>query len=119
MAENPSRSTPPEKREKAPEPDKFPAEQLITYHRVWFDSTPDLVAGALATAPANRTHFTIDEVKELLTAREGIGLDPYAGVPETYPVPQGHLDGLSKAEAAHAGPVVQALLADREEAKAA
>jgi hypothetical protein len=101
MAENPSRSNPPEKRAAEPEPEKFPAEQLIAYHSVWFDSSPDLVAAALATAPANRSNFTVDEVKELLRAREGVVLDPYAGVPETYPVPVSHL--LARPEARRAG----------------
>lgn len=118
MAENPSRSPGTAPREKAPEPERFPAEQLITYHRAWFDSTPDLVASALATAPANRSHFTVEEVKELIKERQAVVLDPYAGVPETYPVPVGHLEGLSKAETEAAGPVVRAALRAREEAGA-
>jgi hypothetical protein len=121
MAENLTRTAAADKPGKAPEPEKFPAEQLLPYARVWFDSTPDALLGALATAPDNRSQFTVDEVKELLTAREKTVLDPYAGVPETYPVPAGHLDSLTKkAEREAAGPVVQSLLTSRQgEAEAA
>lgn len=113
MAENTSQQT----RQRPPEAERHPAAALIEAARALFDSTPDIVAGALATAPDRKT-FSVDEAKELIAAREKVVIDPYAGVPETYPIPEGHLDGLSKREADASGPAVQARLRAREGASA-
>jgi hypothetical protein len=72
------------------EPERLPAEALIEGARVYFDTTSDRVAAAIASGPANRVQFSVDEVKELLAEVEGTELSPYAGVADTYPVREEH-----------------------------
>jgi hypothetical protein len=78
-------------RKAEPEEVRYSRESLPEYAGAFFDSDAQSVAAALALEPSRKT-FTQGEVTSLLKELGERGLDPYAGVPETYVKPDAYRD---------------------------